>query len=77
VPWIWMAARLVRGVALGALFAALLFWGIGLFLPFWIFGFVVLSIAMGGRARRRRAMRWRGWAWYRGPGRFRPSSLPW
>lgn len=77
LPWIWMAARLARGVALAALFAALLFWGIGLFLPFWMLGFVVLAIAMGGRARRRRAMRWRGRAWYGGPGRFRPSSLPW
>lgn len=77
VPWLWMAARLVRGVVLGALFAALLFWGIGLFLPFWIFGLVVLAIMMGGRRRRYRAMRWHGWGWYGRPGRFRPSSLPW
>lgn len=77
VPWLWMAARLVRGVALGALFAALLFWGIGLFLPFWIFGLVVLAIMMGGRRRRYRAMRWHGWGWNGMPGRYRPSSLPW
>ena len=75
VPWIWMAARLVRGVVFGLLFAALVFWGIGLFLPFWIFGLVVLAIMMGGRRRRSRAMRWQGW--YGRPGRFRPSSLPW
>lgn len=77
VPWILMAARLVRGVVFGVCFAALLFWGIGLFLPFWIFGLVVLAIVMGGRTRRSRAMRWRGWGWYGRPGRFRPSSLPW
>jgi uncharacterized protein DUF1707 len=77
VPWFWMAARLVRGLVLGALFAALLFWGIGLFLPFWIFGLVVLAVMMGGRRRRYRAMRWRGWGWDGRPGRFRPSSLPW
>ena len=77
LPWLWMAARLVRGVVLGALFAALLFWGIGLFLPFWIFGLVVLAIMMGGRRRRFRAMRWHGWGWNGMPGRFRPSSLPW
>ncbi|HEY6108786.1 MAG TPA: DUF1707 domain-containing protein [Gemmatimonadales bacterium] len=77
LPWLWMAARLVRGLVLGALFATLLFWGIGLFLPFWIFGLVVLTIMMGGRRRRYRAMRWRGWGWHGSPGRYRPSSLPW
>lgn len=77
VTWIGMAARLARGLALGALFAALLFWGIGLFLPFWIFGLGVLAIMMGGRRRRYRAMRWRGWDWYGRPGRFRPSGLSW
>lgn len=77
LPWLWMAARLVRGLVLGALFAALLFWGIGLFLPFWILGLVVLAIMMGGRRRRYRAMRWHGWGWHGSPGRYRPSSLPW
>jgi len=75
--WIWFAARLVRGAVFAALFAALLFWGIGLFLPFWIFGLVVLAIVMGGRTRRYRAMHWRGWAWHGQRGRFRPSSLSW
>lgn len=77
VTWIGMAARLARGVVLGVLFAALLFWGIGLFLPFWIFGLVVLAIMMGGRRRRYRELRWRSWAWYGSPGRFRPSGLSW
>ena len=77
VTWIGMAARLARGLALGVLFAALLFWGIGLFLPFWIFGLMVLAIMMGGRRRRYREARWRSWAWYGSPRRFRPSGLSW
>jgi uncharacterized protein DUF1707 len=77
VPWIWIAARLFRGVVFAAVVVALAFWGIGLILPFWIMGLVALAIAMGGRTRRYRAARRRAWGWYGRPWGFGPSSRQW
>lgn len=79
VPWLWLAARVVRGLAFGAFFLALAFWGIGLFLPFWIAGLVALAVITGGRRARRRyrAAHWRAWNWTGGPWRYGSSSRPW
>ena len=77
--WIGFAARLVRGLAFGAVFVALALWGFGFFLPFWIAGLVALAIITRGRRGRRwhRAAHWRARGWYGGAWRLGPSSRPW
>lgn len=76
--WIGFAARLVRGLAFGAVFVALALWGFGFFLPFWIAGLVALAIiTRGRRGRRWHRAHWRARGWYGGAWRLGPSSRPW